>query len=93
MRDLTRRMRVIGSQCNDAVAFAAGVNVVDGRGGDESITAGAGNDILSGGESNDTLVGVTGNDVMTGGAGNDMFVFGALNASGRRRQQRSYHGL
>ena len=41
-------MRVIGTHGNDTIAFAAGVNVVDGQGGKDSITAGAGNDILSG---------------------------------------------
>ncbi len=39
------------------------------------LNGGGGNDTLSGLAGNDTLNGGTGNDVLTGGAGNDTFIF------------------
>jgi Ca2+-binding RTX toxin-like protein len=65
--------------------------IVNGNGGDDTITAGnglaqlinltidggAGNDTITGGDGNDTLIGGDGNDVITGGRGNDTILLGA----------------
>ncbi len=65
--------------------------VVNGNGGDDTITAGnglasliqitmdggAGNDTLIGRDGNDTLIGGDGNDVIDGGRGNDVALMGA----------------
>jgi hypothetical protein len=67
--------------------------VVDGRGGNDTITAGnglagltqltieggAGNDRLTGGDGNDTLAGGAGADVVIGGRGNDTAELGSGN--------------
>jgi Ca2+-binding RTX toxin-like protein len=67
--------------------------IVNGNGGDDSITAGNGlasliqitmdggngNDTLTGGDGNDTLIGGDGNDVLDGGRGNDTALMGAGN--------------
>jgi Ca2+-binding RTX toxin-like protein len=64
--------------------------VVNGNGGDDSITAGnglanliqltvdggAGNDTITGGDGNDLLIGGDGNDLITGGRGNDTAMMG-----------------
>jgi len=62
---------VIGSQGNDNISFAPvallnAANVVDGGGGNDTLSTGAGADRLTGG---------TGNDTMDGGTGDDVFVF------------------
>ena len=65
--------------------------VVNGNGGDDTITAGnglaplihitedggAGNDTLTGGDGNDTLIGGDGNDTIIGGRGGDSLLGGA----------------
>ena len=65
--------------------------VVNGNGGDDTITAGnglanlihitmdggTGNDTLTGGDGNDTLIGGDGNDTLIGGRGNDLLLGGA----------------
>ena len=65
--------------------------VVNGNGGNDTITAGnglspliqitmdggAGNDTLQGGDGNDVLIGGDGNDVIVGGRGNDVALMGA----------------
>ncbi|WP_406695124.1 calcium-binding protein [Singulisphaera sp. Ch08] len=65
--------------------------VVNGNGGDDTITAGnglaslihitedggTGNDTLTGGDGNDTLIGGDGNDLINGGRGNDVARMGA----------------
>ena len=64
---------IIGSQGNDTITLGAGVNVVDGRGGDDFTIAGAGNDLLSGGAGNDTFSYTFGDgaDTVDGGADTD----------------------
>ncbi len=65
--------------------------IVNGNGGDDTITAGnglaplihitedggAGNDTLTGGDGNDTLIGGDGNDTIIGGRGSDTALMGA----------------
>ena len=59
--------------------------VLNGAGGNDSITTlkgndtlfgGTGNDLLSSGEGDDTLIGGTGNDSLTGSYGSDSYIFG-----------------
>jgi VCBS repeat-containing protein len=59
-------------------------NVIDAKGGndtlnggsqDDTLKGGAGHDALMGGAGNDRLDGGTGNDALIGGLGNDVFVF------------------
>ena len=47
-------------------------DVIDGRGGDDSITAGDGDDTVCGGAGDDSLAGGTGADMLDGGAGDDL---------------------
>jgi Ca2+-binding RTX toxin-like protein len=49
-------------------------NLLDGAGGDDSLSAWIGNDTLIGGDGNDTLDGGPGDDSMVGGAGNDTYI-------------------
>lgn len=54
----------------DNSAQSSAVNA-DGRGGDDTLTAGAGDDTLLGGDGNDSLRGWNGSDSLVGGAGDD----------------------
>jgi Ca2+-binding RTX toxin-like protein len=68
---------IIGSQGGDTITLGAGVNVVDGQGGNDTISGGDGDDILSGGLGLDTLNGDIGNDTLNGDADNDTLNGGA----------------
>src|SRR5262249_21468715 len=63
--------KIIGNHGHDTLALAAGVNVIDGQGGDDTIHGGAGNDRLTGGAGNDTFTYTIGDgaDTVDGGAG------------------------
>ncbi len=51
--------------------------MVNGQGGDDTITGGAGGDALNGSTGNDVLQGNGGADVLTGGSGSDMMTGGS----------------
>src|SRR5690606_11754715 len=53
--------------------------VIDGKGGDDIIIAGAGNSTIYGGDGNDILVGGGGNDTLYGQAGADILIGGEGN--------------
>jgi len=60
---------------NLAIPSAAGIDaLIDGRGGNDQLTAGGGDDTLLGGLGNDTLSGGTGTDSLAGGAGDDVYL-------------------
>jgi VCBS repeat-containing protein len=60
------------------IASSAGKNaVIDGRGGNDSLTAASGDDTLLGGAGNDTLAGGAGTDSLAGGSGDDVYVVDA----------------
>lgn len=48
---------------------------LDGRGGNDTLIAGAGNDMVIGSDGNDVLRGNAGNDQLWGGGGNDKYLF------------------
>ena len=60
-----------GTLSNDYISGWGGLNVIDGKEGDDSIYGQAKNDTLLGGAGNDSLYGGAGNDVSDGGSGND----------------------
>ncbi len=62
---------------SDHITRSIASNVLDGRGGNDIILAGAGNDTLYGGNGADYLVGDTGNDLIVGGEGNDIISSGS----------------
>ena len=58
-----------------AIPSMAGVDaLIDGRGGNDSLSAGGGDDTLLGGLGNDTLAGGSGGDSLAGGAGDDVYI-------------------
>jgi len=60
---------------NLAIPSAAGIDaLIDGRGGNDQLTAGGGDDTLLGGSGNDTLSGGAGTDSLAGGMGDDSYV-------------------
>ena len=60
---------------NLLIPSAAGIDaLIDGRGGNDQLTAGGGDDTLLGGLGNDTLSGGAGTDSLAGGMGNDSYV-------------------
>ncbi|HYC49371.1 MAG TPA: VCBS domain-containing protein, partial [Burkholderiales bacterium] len=61
-----------GDNTFDASGLTSAHNVVmNGEGGEDTLTGGAGNDTLNGGDDNDTLKGNAGNDTIDGGSGSD----------------------
>jgi len=50
--------------------------IINGLGGNDTITSGAGNDSINGGSGNDTIAAQAGADIITGGAGNDSIALG-----------------
>ena len=64
------------SNSSDRFTTSAKVaTIVDGRGGNDTLTGGPGRDVLNGGDGHDTLAGGDGNDQLDGGRDND-FVSG-----------------
>ena len=59
-----------------ASAFGA---IINGGGGDDTLSGGYGGDILSGGEGDDTLIGGKGDDMLIGGDGTDVLQGGLGN--------------
>ncbi len=57
----------------------AGIAMLYGLDGNDTLTGGSGNDTLDGGNGNDTLNGNAGNDTLTGGAGTDSLTGGTGN--------------
>ncbi|MCH2590612.1 MAG: S8 family serine peptidase [Planctomycetales bacterium] len=55
----------------DASAFTAGLVVLNGEGGNDSLLGSTGNDALNGADGDDTFVGGDGNDTLAGGSGID----------------------
>jgi Ca2+-binding RTX toxin-like protein len=79
---------VNGGEGNDSLSVLAKTNeiasaVLNGEGGDDTLTGADTNDILSGGEGNDRLIGAKGTDLMLGGAGNDTLVWNNGDGSDR----------
>jgi len=83
---------VIGGSGNDTITGNGNANLLEGRGGNDTLTAIGGNgNILRGGEGDDALIGGFGNDVQlqgnggadsfTGGTGADDFYIDALDIS------------
>ena len=74
----TVSLTVLHTDDNDntlAISSTAGVDaLIDGRGGNDSLSAGGGDDTLLGGLGNDTLAGGSGGDSLAGGAGDDVYV-------------------
>jgi Ca2+-binding RTX toxin-like protein len=75
---------VIGTDEADSVSvFApadAGASRIDGRGGDDTLTAGSGSETILGGAGDDRVEGGYGHDTLTGGPGRDA-IFGDSTAS------------
>lgn len=75
------RSVVHGSSSADMISvFSAADNtqlVLNGNGGNDTLSAGAGEDILSGGSGNDALSGGAGNDQLLGGTGDDVLTSGS----------------
>lgn len=61
----------------DTISWTETNAVIDGLGGNDSITSGDSDDILSGGDGNDTLQSGGGDDVLAGNAGDDTLDGGA----------------
>jgi Ca2+-binding RTX toxin-like protein len=68
---------VLGRDGNDTLTASSAGQLVNGRGGNDSLIGGAGNDTLLGDLGNDTLSGGTGNDTLVGGLGSDTLSGGA----------------
>ena len=62
-----------------------GNDTLSGGNGNDSLNGGTGNDMLGGGGGDDRLTGGTGDDVLTGGGGRDVFVFDNQGPSGADR--------
>ena len=58
-----------------SAAGNAGIRLMTGTDGDDTLIGGSGRDTLSGGHGSDMLFGNLGSDVLTGGEGRDTFVF------------------
>ncbi|MBU0860231.1 MAG: type I secretion C-terminal target domain-containing protein, partial [Alphaproteobacteria bacterium] len=87
--DLTNGYIMTDTDDAHTLRGAAGADVLDGRGGSDSLYGYDGNDILSGGNGSDTLYGGDGNDILKGEDGTDtlygqdgadIFMFEAANA-------------
>jgi len=61
-----------GTNGKDVIVSLDDDDIVDGRGGNDSLATGAGRDTVFGGTGNDTIVGGGGSDWLHGGAGNDV---------------------
>lgn len=61
-----------GDNFDNEIIGTSGVNVLRGRGGDDSISAGSGNDRVFGDAGVDSLFGGAGNDLLSGGSGSDI---------------------
>ena len=70
----------IGTEDGDTVTVAGDVAVmIEGRGGNDTLTGGGGNDTIKGGAGDDIIDGGTGAeavDQLTGGGGDDRFMWG-----------------
>lgn len=78
---LTGQGRVLGDWNANVLDFSAttllGHAVIDGGGGNDTITGSAGAEVMKGGDGNDVLCGKGGNDLLYGGSGRDVFTFDA----------------
>jgi VCBS repeat-containing protein len=70
-----------GNNLDNWIVGNTGANTLDGKEGNDLITAGSGDDCLYGGIGNDTLEGQDGNDTLDGGDGVDALFGGAGNDS------------
>ncbi|NBW75005.1 MAG: hypothetical protein EBR34_04320 [Sphingomonadaceae bacterium] len=64
-----------GNAMANDIKSGAGIQVLSGLGGNDTLNAGAGADTIYGGDGNDSITGGSGNDKLFGGAGKDVFVF------------------
>ncbi|GAD80218.1 hypothetical protein VEZ01S_28_00010, partial [Vibrio ezurae NBRC 102218] len=60
-----------GTEHGDHISGLAGIDVIDAKGGDDTVYAGEGHDIVNGGAGNDELFGEGGEDTLRGGVGDD----------------------
>ncbi len=67
---------VYGGEGNDQLTGNSLANILEGRGGDDTLVGNAGGDTLVGGDGNDSLNGGAGSDFLVGGQGDDFYVFG-----------------
>lgn len=86
-----RNNRLTGTDADDMMDGRGGADTVRGGAGDDMIEGGLGNDCLSGGDGDDHVSGEGGNDRIDGGTGDDFLFGGAGNdriaASGARSHQ------
>ena len=68
-----------GSVFNDILTGNAGINAINGGGGNDSISGAAGSDTLYGGNGNDQIDGGADGDALSGAAGTDTLAGGAGN--------------
>ena len=64
-----------GSEYNDILVGAYGINRLEGHGGSDRLNGGGGEDELDGGAGNDWLIGGAGGDMLIGGAGEDFALY------------------
>jgi Ca2+-binding RTX toxin-like protein len=67
---------LVGCGVSKIEQWASIHNLLEGRGGNDSIDGLAGNDTLDGGAGNDTLIGGEGDDLLLGGEGDDLLLGG-----------------
>ncbi len=65
--------RIVGSQFDDNITGDSRANLLEGRGGNDTILGGGGDDQLLGGAGNDRLLGHSGSIISDGGYGNDRY--------------------
>ncbi|MFO0948837.1 MAG: glycosyl hydrolase family 28-related protein [Planctomycetota bacterium] len=73
--DATAIESVTGSPFNDRLTASSLATVLQGMGGDDTLTGGNGNDTLEGGAGSDILDGRRGDDSLVGGSGGDLYKF------------------
>ena len=89
----TVSLTVLHTDDNDndlMIPSKAGIDaLIDGRGGNDRLTAGGGDDTLLGGLGNDTLSGGAGTDSLAGGMGDDSYVVDDQRTRSRRLPARA----
>jgi Ca2+-binding RTX toxin-like protein len=62
---------IVGTDAKSVRNGTTGIDMMFGRGGNDTLNGGDGSDLLCGGQGNDVLNGGDGNDIVRGGDGND----------------------
>ncbi|WP_085318111.1 calcium-binding protein [Derxia lacustris] len=68
------------SAANQLQSLGAGIDRLNGLGGDDTLLGGGGNDTLIGGDGNDLLIGEGGSNALVGGAGDDLYYINAADS-------------